>query len=97
MRCECGEEEGHGYIIEFVLDHTNRGMDINDDEEGVSDEEEEISGKGGLLCCDVSWISKYPDEQEILIARSISGGNERGWKFVRVGGERCGLYRIVLE
>ena len=25
---------------------------------------------GGIICCDVSWISKFPDECEILFARS---------------------------
>ena len=27
---------------------------------------------GGVSCCDVSWISKFPDECEILFARSLS-------------------------
>eukprot|EP01083_Nonionella_stella_P129074 391387_1 len=28
-----------------------------------------------FFCCDVSWISKFPDESEILIARSVSYNN----------------------
>ena len=27
--------------------------------------------KSGVRCCDVSWISKFPDECEILFARSF--------------------------
>ena len=26
-----------------------------------------------VTCCDVSWISKFPDECEILFARSLQG------------------------
>ena len=33
--------------------------------------EEEYRNYGDVLCCDVSWISKFPDECEILFARSL--------------------------
>ena len=30
--------------------------------------------RDGVRCCDVSWISKFPDEGEILFARSLRHG-----------------------
>ena len=36
-----------------------------------------------VLCCDVSWISKFPDECEILFARSLQ------WKYVSNNNFSC--------
>ena len=33
--------------------------------------DEEFTDRGWIRCCDVSWISKFPDECEILFARSV--------------------------
>ena len=42
----------------------DQGMMIHIDEEYRND-------KWSVYCCDVSWISKFPDECEILFARSL--------------------------
>ena len=41
-----------------------------------------MRGQGGLKCCDVSWISKFPSEREILFGRNL-GWYDR-WKAVIV-------------
>eukprot|EP01084_Bolivina_argentea_P025986 48313_1 len=43
----------------------NKGMILEIDENFKNDKQ--------VYCCDVSWLSKYPDECEILFARSIGG------------------------
>ena len=35
------------------------------------DEKYRDNNQHGIYCCDVSWISKFPDECEILFARSL--------------------------
>eukprot|EP01084_Bolivina_argentea_P041899 77351_1 len=35
--------------------------------------DKEFKGDKDIICCDVSWISKFPDECEILFARSADG------------------------
>ena len=41
----------------------NKGMIIEIDKE--------YKGNKDIYCCDVSWISKFPDECEVLFARSL--------------------------
>eukprot|EP01084_Bolivina_argentea_P047126 86821_1 len=50
-----------------------------------------------FVCCDVSWISKFPDECEILISRSIGDGWRNNSFSLSVLDEQAGVQRVVLE
>ena len=45
---------------------------IGDDKGMIIQIDEKYRSNRFIPCCDVSWISKFPDECEILIARSTS-------------------------
>ncbi len=46
-----------------------------------------------FVCCDVSWISKFPDECEILISRSIGDGWRNNSFSLSVLDEQAGVQR----
>ena len=49
-------------------------------------------------CCDVSWISKFPDECEVLIARSYDHFNENDNNFcVSILSEENGIQIVSLK
>ena len=50
----------------------------------------------GVYCCDVSWISKFPDECEILFARSTAFMGENKFKCVILD-ESNGVQTISLK
>ena len=64
-----------GYFVTYVSTSWRRevatgfmvgdGMLIQIDEKFKNDDM--------ILCCDVSWISKFPDECEVLFTRSVNG------------------------
>eukprot|EP01083_Nonionella_stella_P091134 254719_1 len=42
--------------------------------------DKEVKNKDGVVCCDVSWISKFPEECEFLLARSIGQNVNEGFE-----------------
>ena len=48
----------------------------------------------GIYCCDVSWISKFPDECEVLFARSVDAYDN--FKCVVVD-EKDGIQTVLLK
>ena len=52
-------------------DNGGKGMMIQFDKEYKADR--------SVYCCDVSWVSKFPDECEILFARSLTWVSWDDW------------------
>ena len=67
----------------FIFVKSNKGMMIHIDKDFKDH---------GIECCDVSWISKFPDECEILFSRS----NLERFK-CKVVDESSGTQTVILE
>ena len=71
-------------------------MDFMEDEGMIIEIDEKYRNIPYVQCCDVSWISKFPDECEVLISRSFD--NNKFNKFsLSVLDEQNGIQTVSLK
>eukprot|EP01083_Nonionella_stella_P184272 668481_1 len=73
----------------FMSQKSDKGMIIEIDEE--------YRNTMGVLCCDVSWISKFSDECEILIARSAGNFKDSNRFTLKVLDDSQGIQTVALK
>eukprot|EP01083_Nonionella_stella_P153809 494659_1 len=71
----------------FMRDHTGKGMIIEFDKDV----------RETFRCCDVSWISKFPDEYEILMSRTASFSRTQHGFTLSVLDDENGKQRVSLR
>eukprot|EP01084_Bolivina_argentea_P289449 497061_1 len=79
----------------FAQMQSDKGMD-----KGIVLEiDEEYRNGRGITCCDVSWLSKFPDECEVLIARSAGnwGAAENNGFELNILDEMGGIQTVGLK
>ncbi len=66
-----------GYFVTYVSTSWSKQVakSFMNDEGMMLHINESFKNSKAINCCDVSWISKFPDECEILFARSVSEVN----------------------
>eukprot|EP01084_Bolivina_argentea_P164736 286362_1 len=71
-----GKEMLNGYFATYTLTSWLKNVSesyVNGDDQIIIEIDEKA--RNGLMCCDVSWISKFPDECGVVFARSLRGSN----------------------
>ena len=88
-----------GYFVTYVSTSWRREvseMFMGKEKGMIIHFDEEYRDYGGVYCCDVSWISKFPDECEILFARSVDLWKGNDFKCV-VLDESNGIQTVSLS
>ena len=85
-----------GYFVTYVSTSWRRGVSekFMKGEGMIIQIDKEFKNDDKIYCCDVSWISKFPHECEILFARSIGFGTD-GFK-CRILDESKGVQTVAL-
>ena len=66
-----------GYFVTYVSTSWRKEVSeafMGDGDGAIIRFDKDYKGDDCIACCDVSWISKFPDECEILFARSVKQG-----------------------
>ena len=68
------KQVGSGYFVTYTSTSWNQEVAVTFiQKEGMLIQfDKDYKGHSDVYCCDVSWISKFPDECEILFARSLN-------------------------
>ena len=70
------KEIKEGYFVTYVSTSWNKNIaqDFMNGEGMIIEIDENFKNGYDIYCCDVSWISKFPDECEVLFCRSAQRG-----------------------